>query len=123
MSSTALAGWQLLLGGFPITITAVFMKHEFWPTIVSYLSLSSILSTILVLVYPIIFCWVAWFRIVSEVPVSVSTISIMLVPVIGVYSGHIILREPIGLNEILGLLLVCSSLALVLLPNFLYKHR
>jgi drug/metabolite transporter (DMT)-like permease len=42
----------------------------------------------------------------------------MLVPVIGVYSGHIILQEPIGLREILGLLLVCSSLALVLLPFF-----
>ena len=118
MPAVALAGWQLLLGGLPITIIAIFVEHELWPTLISTVSVAAIFSTILVLVYPIIFCWFAWFRIVSEVPVSVSAVSIMLVPVIGVYSGHIILQEPIGLREILGLLLVCSSLALVLLPSF-----
>jgi len=51
------------------------------------------------------------------VPVSVSTVSIMLVPVIGVYSGNLILDEPISWREIGGLLLVCSALALVLLPS------
>jgi len=45
-------------------------------------------------------------------------VSIMLVPVIGVYSGNLILDEPISWHEVGGLLLVCSALALVLLPSY-----
>ena len=118
MSAIALAGWQLLLGGVPITIIAFFLERDQWLAIAQTISPAAIWSTILVLVYPIIFCWFAWFRIVKEVPVSVSTVSIMLVPVIGVYSGNLILDEPISWHEVGGLLLVCSALALVLLPSY-----
>ncbi len=121
MPATTLAGWQLLLGGLPITIIAVFLEQDLWPSVIQNISMAAILSTLLVLAYPILFCWFAWFRIVSEVPVSVSTVSIMLVPVIGVYSGHLILGEPVGWREISGLLLVCSALALVLLPSFKFR--
>jgi drug/metabolite transporter (DMT)-like permease len=114
MSATALAGWQLLIGGLPITIIAIFIEHDQWQPV----SQAAIWSTIFILLYPIIFCWFAWFRIVKEVPVSVSTVSIMLVPILGVYSGNLILDEPISWREIGGLLLVCSALALVLLPSF-----
>ncbi|MGY8999026.1 MAG: DMT family transporter [Rhodospirillales bacterium] len=117
MSATALAGWQLLLGGMPITFFAIFLEHDQWPQIIRTISMPAILSTVFVLVYPILFCWFAWFRVVSEVPVSVSAVSIMLVPVIGVFSGHLILGEPVGWREISGLVLVCSSLALVLVPS------
>ena len=123
MPAVALAGWQLLLGGLPITIIAIFSEYALWPEVINTISLAAVLSTILILVYPIIFCWIAWFHIVSEVPVPVSAISIMLVPVIGVFSGHIILQEPVGWHEIMGLLLVCSALALVLLPSFWSKHK
>ena len=116
MSAIALAGWQLLLGGLPISIIAFFLERDLWPQLAQNVSWSAISSTIFILVYPIIFCWFAWFRIVKEVPVSVSAVSIMLVPVIGVYSGHVILAEPVSWREIGGLLLVCSALALVLLP-------
>jgi drug/metabolite transporter (DMT)-like permease len=118
MPATALAGWQLLLGGLPITIIAFFLERNLWPDVIQTVSVDAILSTLLVLAYPILFCWFAWFRIVDEVPVSVSAVSVMLVPVIGVYSGHLLLDEPIGWREIGGLMLVCSALALVLLPSF-----
>ena len=116
--AATLAGWQLLLGGLPITIIAIFLEHDLWLGVINTISLAAIFSTILILIYPIIFCWIAWFRIVNEVPVSISAVSIMLVPVFGVYSGHVILKEPVGLRDIGGLLLVCSALALVLLPSF-----
>jgi drug/metabolite transporter (DMT)-like permease len=123
MPASTLAGWQLLLGGLPITIIAILFEHDLWPAVICTISLAAIISTLLILIYPIIFCWIAWFRIVSEVPVSVSAISIMLVPVIGVYSSHLILQEPVGLREIGGLLLVCSALVLVLLPPFQLKQE
>jgi len=117
MSTIALVGWQLLIGGLPITIIAVFLEAELWPSTIQNISLMAILSTLLILAYPIIFCWFAWFHIVDEVPVSVSTVSIMLVPVIGVFSSHIILEEIIGMKEALALMFVCGALALALLPK------
>jgi len=116
MPTIALVGWQLLIGGLPITIVAVFLEAELWPSTIQNISLMAILSTLLVLAYPIIFCWFAWFHIVSEVPISVSTVSIMLVPVIGVFSGQIILEEIVGLKEVLALIFVCGALAFALLP-------
>ena len=124
MPPIALAGWQLLLGGLPITVIAILLEHNLWAKIIDDVSLEAILATILILAYPIIFCWFAWFKIISEVPVSVSAISIMLVPVIGVFSGHLILREPVGLREVGGLTLVCCALALVLLPSLhLFREK
>jgi drug/metabolite transporter (DMT)-like permease len=123
MPAIALAGWQLFIGGLPITIIALWLEYNLWPEMVNNISLAAIFSTILVLIYPIIFCWIAWFHIVAAVPVPVSAISIMLVPVIGVFSGHIILQEPVGFHEITGLLLVCSALALVLLPSLRHRHK
>jgi drug/metabolite transporter (DMT)-like permease len=37
-----------------------------------------------------------------------------MVPVVGVYSSHLILGEKVGLNDLLALLLVLSALILVL---------
>ncbi len=122
MPAIALAGWQLLIGGLPISIIALYLEGGLWPSLIQTVSWNAIWSTIFILVYPIIFCWFAWFRVVKEVPVSVSTVSIMLVPVIGVYSGHLVLDEAISWREISGLLLVCSALALVLLPPFGSQH-
>ncbi|MBT3991676.1 MAG: DMT family transporter [Rhodospirillaceae bacterium] len=118
MPAMAVAGWQLLLGGLPLTIIAIIFEHDLWPTVIQTVSLKAVLATIEILVFPILFCWFAWFKIVSEVPVAVSAVSIMLVPIVGVYSGHLILDEAIGWREVSGLLLVCSALALVLLPSF-----
>ena len=118
MPTIALAGWQLLIGGLPITVAAIFLESHLWPNIINTISLDAVLATLLILSYPIIFCWFAWFKIVSEVPVSVSAVSIMLVPVIGVLSGHLILGEKVGLKEIASLSLVCGALVLVLLPPF-----
>jgi drug/metabolite transporter (DMT)-like permease len=119
----ALAGWQHFIGGLPITIIAVWLEYNLWPGMIDTISLAAIFSTILILIYPIIFCWITWFHIVAAMPVPVAAISIMLVPVIGVFSGHIILHEPAGLHEITGLLLICSALALVLLPSFRHRHK
>ena len=75
MPTIALAGWQLLIGGLPITVAAIFLESHLWPNIINTISLDAVLATLLILSYPIIFCWFAWFKIVSEVPVSVSAVS------------------------------------------------
>ena len=78
---------------------------------------AAVFSTIFVLVYPIILCWFAWFTIVDQVPVAVSTVSILAVPALGVGSSVLVLGEAIGWREIASLLLICTAIVLVLKPN------
>ena len=118
MPPIAVASWQLLIGGLPITIIAMILEVQLWAHIFDTLSLKAVFSTIFILAYPIIFCWFAWFRIVSETSVTVSTVAIMLVPVIGVFSSQLLLGEILGIKEIVSLFLVCCSLAFVLLPKY-----
>ena len=105
--------WQMILGGLPISIIAVIIEHDLWQPV----SLDAVLATLFVLVYPIVFCWFAWFHIVDKVPVTVSSVSILGAPILGVFSGHLVLGDPVGWREIGALILVCGSLALVLSPE------
>jgi len=112
ISAVSLVGWQLLIGGLPITITALFVDADSWQPV----SQAAVWSTVFVLIYPIILCWFAWFTIVNQVPVAVSTISILAVPALGVASSVLILQEVVGWREVVSLLLICAAIALVLKP-------
>ena len=101
-----------MIGGLPITIIALFVDAGSWQPV----SQAAVWSTIFVLIYPIILCWFAWFTIVDQVPVAVSTISILAVPALGVGSSVLVLQEVVGWREIVSLLLICAAIALVLKP-------
>jgi drug/metabolite transporter (DMT)-like permease len=113
ISTLSLVGWQLVIGGLPITIIALFIETPNW------LSISSMAvgSTIFILLIPIILCWFVWFRVIEMLPVSICTLSTLLVPIIGVISSNIILGEEVGWREFVSLLLICTALALVLKPT------
>lgn len=112
MPAATLAGWQLLIGGIPVSIVALITEVPYLQPV----SAAAAWSTVFVLIYPIIFCWFAWFAIIRQVSVTVSTVSIMLVPILGVIFGNLVLDEPIGWREVVSLALVCSALGLVLMP-------
>ncbi|NQV57928.1 MAG: DMT family transporter, partial [Rhodospirillales bacterium] len=84
MPPASVAGWQLLIGGLPITIAALITEVPYLQPV----SAAAVWSTVFVLVYPIIFCWFAWFAVIRQVPVTVSTVSVMMVPVLGVLAGN-----------------------------------
>ena len=112
ISTLSLVGWQLVIGGLPITIISLFIEPPNWQSISSM----AIGSTIFILLIPIILCWFAWFKVIEMLPVSICTLSTLLVPIIGVISSNIILGEEIGWRELISLLLICTALALVLAP-------
>ena len=112
ISTLSLVGWQLVIGGLPITIIALFLETPDWHSI----SPMAFGSTIFILLIPIIMCWFVWFRVIEMLPVSTCTLSTLLVPIIGVVSSNIILGEAIGWLELISLLLICTALALVLTP-------
>jgi drug/metabolite transporter (DMT)-like permease len=78
------------------------------------LSLPAVIALIYLFLFPMSFCQWAYFKTVGLLPASIAAIGTLMVPVVGVYSSHLILGEKVGLNDLLALLLVLSALILVL---------
>ena len=63
------------------------------------------------------FCYWAWFKIVTSVPVGVSSLSTLMIPVVGVFSGMLVLSEGPHWQDFAALGLVLLALATVMLPS------
>lgn len=105
----ALTGWQLLVGGIPVVVAAFAFespaRESFTPEVIAVVVYN--------IVGPIGFCYYAWYKIVSLFPATVATLSMLMIPVIGVISGAVTLGEPLGWSEVSALILVCAAIALV----------
>ena len=110
-SVAQMTGWQLIIGGTPIAIAALWRDPPLHD-----LSLSH--ETILVLAYiialPMIFGQWAWFKALDRLPGTVAAVGSLAVPVVGLVSSALFLGEPLGTSEIAALVLVVSALTLVL---------
>ncbi len=109
--TTSLVGWQLIAAAIPITAGAVLFETV--PD-VSSLSTKAILAVLYVFAFPMLFCQWAYFKTVRLFPASIAAIGTLLIPVVGVYSGAVILDEVVGLRDFTGLVLICLALAAVL---------
>ena len=113
--------WQLLLSAIPVTLIAAF--SEPLPDMTS-LSIPAVIALVYLFLFPMSFCQWAYFKTVGLLPASIAAIGTLMVPVIGVYSSHLILDEKVGLNDLLALLLVLSALVLTLvLPAWQASRR
>ena len=106
----------MLLGWIPLAVAApLFDPHPF-------AALASMSGTAWFAVLFNIFLagtvahW-AWFRMARTLPVAVSSLSSLPVPVVGVLSGMLFLGERPGPSEFIALALVLASLAAVMLPE------
>ena len=113
--------WQLLLSAIPVTLIAAF--SEPLPDMTS-LSIPAVIALVYLFLFPMSFCQWAYFKTVGLLPASIAAIGTLMVPVIGVYSSHLILDEKVGLNDLLALLRVLSALVLTLvLPAWQASRR
>jgi drug/metabolite transporter (DMT)-like permease len=117
--TTALAGWQMLVGGIPIFIGWALIDRNFDPRPVSTIAWIAVAYSAIV---PMIFCHWAWFRIVAIYPASIAAIGTLGIPVVSVLAATLIKHEAIGLPEILSLGFILISLILVLIVPAL-KNR
>jgi len=117
--TTALAGWQMLVGGIPIFIGYLVIDRNFDPRPVSNIAWAAVAYSAIV---PMIFCHWAWFRIVSIYPAAVAAIGTLAIPVVSVLAATYLKHEAIGVSEILSLGLVLTALSLVLIVPAL-KNR
>lgn len=112
--------WQLLLSALPVTAVALLTEPLPEP---GSLSPPAIAALVYLFLFPMSFCQWAYFKVVGLLPASVAAIGTLAIPVIGVYSSHLVLGEPVGVMEVLALLLVLSALVLVLLVPALRQRR
>lgn len=111
---TALTAWMMLLGWIPVALAApaldpglsslAGMSGGGWFAVLYNIFLSGAIAN-----------WV-WFRMARTMPVAVSSLSSLLVPVIGVFSGMAFLGERPGASEFVALALVLASVAAVMWP-------
>jgi drug/metabolite transporter (DMT)-like permease len=106
------SGWQLVLGGLPAGLGAIFLESgafapfgwREWGALAYVLLVGVIVGNFL------------WFKIVSLLPASIASIGTMAIPVVGVVSSLLLLGEPVGWREIVALTLVVLALVAVVSP-------
>ena len=113
MPPGAYTAWIMLLGGVPIILGALIFDD--------FRSLGSIgLWPALGIAYNVLvafaFAHWAWIKIATAVPVSVFSLSMLIIPVVGVLSGMLFLGERPSWIEYAALALVLGSLLSVVIP-------
>jgi drug/metabolite transporter (DMT)-like permease len=106
--------WMMLLGGVPIFAGAVLLED--WHALKN-VGATAWLGTAYNVFIAFAFAHWAWIKIATSVPVSVFSISMLLIPVVGVVSGMLFLGERPTWAEYAALALVLGALVTVLRPG------
>src|SRR5712671_7040903 len=115
LPTTSFTGWQMLLALAPILPGALlFEEGSFSPLALSTWPFWGLVYNALV---SSIFCNWAWIKIATHAPISVSSLSTLMIPVVGVFSGMLLLGEHPQSSDLAALVLVVAALAVVLLPQ------
>jgi len=110
----AYTAWLMLLGGVPIYIGALLFEDF---SKLADVSLTAALGA----TYNVLlaFAWAhwAWFKLATSVSVTVFSLCMLVIPVVGVFSGMLFLGEQPGWPEYTALAFVLGSLATVVVPQ------
>lgn len=112
VGTAALTAWMLLVGGLPIMFGALVFDWGHWQPIGPKATLGLVYN----MTFVFIFCYWAWFKIASTAPPGVSSLSTLMIPIVGVFSGIWLLGESPQWQEYTALTLVIASLATVVIP-------
>ncbi len=113
ISNASLTFWMMILTTGFLLVFAILLESSQWrmPTLGEW---AAILFNAVVIFG---FCHVVWFRLARKLPQVASSLSIMLIPILGVFSGAWALNETIGPNDMGALVLILLSMAAVLLKK------
>lgn len=115
LPTSSFTGWQMLIAVVPIAIAG--LAHERGTFNPFALSVGPMLGVLYNLLVAFLFCYWAWTKIALVAPVGVASLSVMMIPVVGVFSGMLVLGERPRWQDYAALALVVGALATVLLPS------
>jgi drug/metabolite transporter (DMT)-like permease len=108
------AAWQTAIGWLPLFVLGLAVEsgplHPFG------LPTAPLLAVLYGAVIASIVCQWAWFRLVAITSASVSSLSMLAVPIVGVFLSMLLLGERPQATDFAALVLVVASLAVVLMP-------
>jgi drug/metabolite transporter (DMT)-like permease len=111
ITPTASVAWQVGLACFPMFILGLVFEH---PDLAAISAGGSTVLTYMAL-GPMGACYVAWFAALRRLPAATAAIGTLSVPVIGVITASIALGEPLGIREVVAMVLTLAGVALALL--------
>lgn len=114
LPTTSFAGWQMVIGVVPIVLLALFMEEGSFNLFA--LPPGPMIGVIYNMFIAFGFCYWAFTKIAQTAPAGVSGLSSLMVPVVGVFSGAVVLGETPRWSDYAALVLVVGSLATVLIP-------
>ena len=114
LPTSSFTAWQMLIGVVPILVVGIAFERGTYNPFA--LSAWPMLATLYNLFVSFNFCYWAWTKIARVAPVGVSSLAVMMTPVVGVFSGTLLLGETPYWQDYVALILVVASLATVLLP-------
>ena len=106
-----LVGWQLVISFVPLAAIALAVE----PVTIHTASARALGAMAYTIFIAIVFCYYAWFKLVSIFPANVASVGTLLTPVVSLLAGAAVFAEPLGWRELVAVVLVLSALALVLL--------
>ena len=112
LPTTSFTAWQLLIGGVPIMVGALILDWGKWHSI----GVGAAIGLGYNMVFVFIFCYWAWYKIATNVPPTIAALSTLMIPIVGLFSGMLILGERPQWQEYAALVLVIAALATVLVP-------
>lgn len=111
LPQNTLSGWMMLLGWLPLFIAAPFFSP--WPDVTSISRGAWFAILYNIFLAGTIAHW-AWFTLARTLPVAISSMASLPVPIVGVFSGMLILGERPGIGEWVALALVMAAMFAVL---------
>ena len=111
MTNIVLTFWMVLLASIVMGVIALIFEGHLWhmPTMPQWLSIAY--NAILVFG----FAFVVWFRLARILPPVASGLSVMMIPVVGVFSGAWMLGETPHWQDYCAMVLILVSLGTVLI--------
>ena len=112
LPQATLSGWMILVGCAPLALLApAFASGPWqWPAATTWFAILYNIFLAGILAH-----W-TWFRLARTVPIIVSSMSSLPIPIVGVFSGMLVLGERPGPAEWTALALVVAAIAIVLWP-------
>jgi drug/metabolite transporter (DMT)-like permease len=107
----AYTAWMLLLGGVPVFAGTLALEDV---RVLGEVSMPAALGVAYNVFIAFAFAHWAWIKIATSVPVGIFSISMLIIPVIGVLSGVVFLGERPSLAELAALVCVLGALTTVI---------
>jgi drug/metabolite transporter (DMT)-like permease len=114
VAQNTLSGWMMLAGWLPLALAAPLFDHQPLTTTLATLSPRGWFAVLYnIFLAGTVAHW-AWFTLARTLPIAVSSLSALPVPVVGVFAGMVVLHERPGAQDWLALGLVVGALFIVL---------